>query len=146
MQSQRSVRFKALVWIALVALAAGSARSFASSSKRFNVVVDEPFEVAGRLFAAGTLSIRHLSDFTPSLAIQEVWAGRDCLGMMMARLDPSARSAGQEGVLFVRDHTGRLSLHGFVHTGRGRARVFRFEHGAPGKDQGPLSQHQAVAR
>jgi hypothetical protein len=104
--------------IALAALAAVFAPGVKAADRRLLAEIEEPFVINGTLYPAGPLSIRQLGDYTPSETLNEIWAGNDCLGVLLAAEIPASRRESGDSLLFERDQQGLLVLTGFVFRGQ----------------------------
>ena len=129
---RRLARATLLFLIQAVAFAAiGSTPPAFASGDRLVVNVPEPFQVSGRMFPAGPVTLRHLGDYTPSTAIDRLNVANGCIGMMLAE-----RETDEPGdllapsLVFERDAAGHLVLVGYTtgDTPDGRLYLFR----APG--------------
>ncbi len=117
-------------WVTVLVLAGVIALASASPAlavgPRLSVRVSEPFEVAGRIYPAGSLSLRTIVDYNPSTAMDEVWIGNECLGLLLAERSLNGRPSDQDTVTFERNHEGRLVLVGYVLRGDGKDNVYRY--------------------
>lgn len=87
--------------------------------------VAEPFEVDGRLFPAGAVTLREVSRFSPTQTLNEVWVGDECLGRLLAVNASDYWGRVDDALLFQRHPEGHLDLVGFALKGR-KAQEFRF--------------------
>jgi hypothetical protein len=86
---------------------------------RLQVRVNEPFEVAGRVYPAGSLTLRSMVDYNPTSSIDEIWVDNRCVGMLMAERSAHGAPAASDSVLFERTGRGRLVLVGYRLRGNG---------------------------
>ena len=89
------------------------------------VNVPEPFEVNGRMFPAGLLSLRHLDDYNPTTAMDRITVGAECLGVYMAQRRPVEGGLMTASAVFERSPSGHLLLVGYT-TGRDPAEVYLY--------------------
>jgi|GEM_PF-3475030 len=92
------------------------------------VKVSEPFEVNGTLYPAGRLQLKSMRDYNPSQSINELWLNHECLGYFLARKggeDPSLSRS--DTMFFTRSPQGHLVLVGYMLTGQGSNKLFRYE-------------------
>jgi hypothetical protein len=92
---------------------------------RIVATVEEPFEVDGRLFPAGAVTLREASRFSPTQTLNELWVGDECLGRLLAVPASDYWGRVEDALLFQRDPEGHLDLVGFALKGR-EAQEFRF--------------------
>ena len=100
------------------AVALGAAIPAQAAGEQIVVDVPEAFEIDGRVFPAGPLAVRHLGAYTPTTAMVLVTAGRECVGILLARKDKSTIAPTGSAVVFERSGDGRLTLAGFTLPGR----------------------------
>jgi hypothetical protein len=93
-----------------IVLAAGSARA---GGTRVRFEIDQPFRFGGRGYDGGTIWVRSLSAYTPSITMLEVWIQGECLGMMPAAVLEGTEPDGAAEAVFMRGSDGRLELTGF---------------------------------
>jgi len=106
----RNWKKSALIVIVLTLLTVLFAPAAPAAEHRIKVRVDEPFEVNGRMYAAGTLTLRHLGDYNPTATLNELWVEGECLGMLLAVESAGGHVAGSDSVIFSRAADGRLVL------------------------------------
>lgn len=101
------------LWVvgAIALLAAGSAA--AMEPVRLVAEVPEDFVVDGREFAAGPLVIRQRGGFTPTRTLDTIGAGRETIGLFLARVTAAERPA-VDVAFFRRNGAGRLFLVGYA--------------------------------
>ena len=113
------------VGLLLIASALAAAPTFGGDSQlRFDV--REPFEIGGRAFASGVITVHRLAAFTPTTSILEVWVDGHCLGMISARNVAAESPATRNEAIFRRGASGRLVLVGYRATGASSGGTFRF--------------------
>jgi hypothetical protein len=116
-------------WLArvgvLVVLALGFRCPALAGDDRLLVNVPESFEVGGRIFPAGLLSLRHLDDYNPTTAIDRISVGAECLGVYLAQRRPTEGGLKAASVVFERSPRGHLLLVGYT-TGRDPAEVYLY--------------------
>ena len=121
-----------ILGVLAAAVVVGCFGNLSAAGPRLSVTVDEPFVVDGRVYPAGTLSLKPVKAFTPTTTLNEVWVGKRCLGMLAAShaADPTLE-ASRNAVLFVRDSDGRLELRGFAYRTDGPGDRYRYALLAP---------------
>jgi hypothetical protein len=100
-------------WLALIGLAliaAVLAPEVEAADQRLMVEMDEPFEVAGQLFAPGKLTLRQRGDYSPVATLNEVCVDRGCLGLFIAQAAAASAIASQDELIFTRSPRGHLVL------------------------------------
>lgn len=113
--------FVVAAWIALVCASVAEARG-----PRLVARLNEPFEVSGRVYPGGSLTLRSVADYNPAASIDEVWVDNECLGLMVASKSPGSRSSSKDSVLFERNTLGRLVLVGYNLRGNGADTAYRY--------------------
>ena len=108
----------ALIVATLAALAALTAPVVEAGGSRLSANIKEPFEINGTLYPASSLSVRHISDYTPTSSFNEIWVGNECLGMVLAANTAVARAEGDDLLFFQRAPLGHLVLTGFAFHGQ----------------------------
>ena len=121
-KTKLGIRVGALAIVA--ALAAGRA-SAAMTQVRFDI--PQPFEVGGRVFSAGVITIHELGDYTPSRVLLEVWVDGTCIGIVTAGTAESGTPVRRDEALFRRGEGGRLVMTGYRVAGAPVARTYRFQ-------------------
>jgi hypothetical protein len=112
----RVARVMSVVAIGLVGIVALClSPSAVASGDRLVVNVPEPFEVSGRIFPAGSLAVRHLSDYSPTTRMEQIMGDTGCLGILLAQRRPGEEQ-GLLGtsVVFTRSPLGHLVLVGYT--------------------------------
>ena len=109
---------------AVQALATSPAAAAPETHVRF--ALSSPFRVGIHEYDSGVISVRHVSAYTPSKSILEVWVNGDCLGMLTAGRSVSEEPPLQTEALFRRDDDGRLEMVGFRVTGIPTGTTYRF--------------------
>jgi hypothetical protein len=99
----------------------------AVAGNRFSARVDEPFELNGKLYPAGTIVVDPLRDYTPTSALAEVWIGADFVGLLRADRVPSSPARDRASLTFERDLEGTLVLVGYASSAHGVHGEFRFQ-------------------
>ena len=125
-------------WVGMLALAVALATGTASAAMtqvRFDI--PQPFEVGGRLFSSGVITIHELGDYTPSRVLLEVWVDGTCIGIITAGTSESGMPVRRDEGLFRRGEGGRLVMTGYRVAEPSAARTYRF--------QTPLELAEAVA-
>ena len=122
---RRMLRKNLLGMLALGLLVLAMSTPALADGQRLTAHVSEPFVVNGHEYPAGRLLLRSVARYNPTATIDEIWAGRDCLGMLVAVRHRAAENSDRDSVLFERDASGRLVLVGYVLRSEGAA--FRFE-------------------
>jgi len=136
--------WKNIAWIVLTlaVVATVFAPTGTAADRRLVVSVDEPFEIGGELYPPGTLTVKGVRAFNPSLVMGEIWVGTECLGMYQATRVASATDAQGPSLTFRRTSEGRLALVGFsstLHDLSGRYR-FQLQANAASKSETTLAQ------
>jgi hypothetical protein len=124
----RQVGWKGLVLViaALAILVTVFAPSGVADERRVVVRVDEPFEMNGRTYPAGEVTLKAVRAYNPSSLLSEVWVGRECLGVFPAsRISQDAPAVG-DSVTFKRAADGHLMLVGFASADSGGPGEYRF--------------------
>ncbi|MBZ5638090.1 MAG: hypothetical protein LAO51_04945 [Acidobacteriia bacterium] len=111
----------------LVALTLGCLLPAVASGDRLLVNVPEPFELDGRMFPAGVVSLRHIGDYNPTTAIDRITVGVEDLGMHMAQRVPREAGFMAGSAVFERSPKGHLLLVGYT-TSRDPSEVFLYRH------------------
>jgi hypothetical protein len=93
--------------------------------------VTEPVEINGELYPAGELSIREVGALSPTVTLNEVHAGGECLGLLPARTGHGGPPSSGDAVVFEPSDRGHLVLVGFTYRGQS-AREFACPRTAPG--------------
>jgi hypothetical protein len=115
-------------WVGMLAIVAALATGSASAAMtqvRFDI--PQPFEVGGRVFSAGVITIHELGDYTPSRVLLEVWVDGTCIGIVTAGTADSGSPVKRDEALFRRGEGGRLVMTGYRVAGRPVARTYRFQ-------------------
>jgi len=111
--------------LALVFTIAAPAADAAAQGIRARV--DEPFEVQGRLFPHGEISIRERSEYNPTLSLNEVCVDGESLGLLVAEISTSGAPSDEPALFFEREADGHLVLVGYAHRGGSAAqRMYTF--------------------
>ena len=104
---------KDLWWTAMaLALVAGFlAPETPAAESTMTVQVDEPFEINGEAYAAGTISLRRFASYSPISSLHEVRVNGQSFGYVMARnTTDSDEISTSNHVVFERNAQGRLVL------------------------------------
>ena len=89
--------------------------ALAGTTPKLKIEADEPFVVDGRLYPAGTLSVRRAVRYSPVADIDELRIGTRSIGFAFARHDPAeGNDGGSSHVIFERNTEGRRVLVGYV--------------------------------
>jgi hypothetical protein len=115
-------------WVGMLALVAALATGTATAAMtqvRFDI--PQPFEVGGRVFSAGVITIHELGDYTPSRVLLEVWVDGTCIGIITAGTSDSEMPVRRDEGLFRRGEGGRLVMTGYRVAGPPAARTYRFQ-------------------
>ena len=115
-----------LVVVALTVLVTMFAPSGAADERRVVVSVDEPFEVNGRLYPAGQVTVKSVRNYNPTSLLSEIWVGRECLGVFRASRVSDDAPTSDRTVTFNRTASGHLSLVGFASGKDDDQGVYRF--------------------
>ena len=99
----------------------------AIAGNRFTARVDEPFELNGKPYPAGTIVVDPLRDFTPSAALAEVWVGSEFVGLLRADRVQVSPARDRASLTFERDARGTLVLVGYASPSHGVHGEFRFQ-------------------
>lgn len=101
-----------------------------AAGSRISVRMEEPFEIGGHVYPAGVLTVRNVSDYNPTLSMDEIWVGGSCLGMKLAHRAASDTPVTHDAVLFERNSEGVLVLAGYILSNSGRGEQHRFDNAA----------------
>jgi len=123
---QGSWKQLALIVLALSVIVGLFAPQAAADEARLVVQVDEPFEVNGTIYPAGTLTLRQMASFTPSTTLNEVCVQSECLGMLLASPSSEVIDRAEDSFLFERARLGHLVLVGFAYRGGTAHDFYRF--------------------
>ena len=93
--------------------------------------VSEPVEINGEIYPAGELSIREVGALSPTVTLNEVHAGGECLGLLPAQTESGGPPSAGEAVVFEPGDRGHLVLVGFTSRGQS-AREFACPRTGPG--------------
>jgi len=104
----------------------GFVSSALAHGPRLVVRVDEPFEVRGRLYPPGSLTLRSVAQYNPAMVIDEVRVGTECIGLLMAEKGRGGRPYPHDAVIFERNTRGRLVLVGYVLRSPGNDNSYRY--------------------
>jgi len=107
-------RFTKHLWmivLALTALVVFLAPSSQAASPRLVVQMDEQFEINGKLFPPGELSIRPLGDYNPVTSLNEIRVDGKIVGVVMGQREPSRATVRDDSLIFRRSTRGHLELH-----------------------------------
>lgn len=120
-------RFRLHTILVLAAtIATASAPPSWADGPRLRVRMEEPFEVAGRVYPAGVLTLRSINAYNPSSSIDEIWIGGSCLGALVADKVFDGTTVSEDTVLFERNAAGRLALVGYMLRGDGVENSYRY--------------------
>lgn len=133
-QTGRVRRFGILLTWVVAALALHSPAR--GAGPRLVTRVAEPVEINGELYAAGELSIREVGALSPTVTLNEVCAGGECVGLLPAQTESGATPSAGDAVVFEPSGRGHLVLVGFTYRGQS-AREFACPRTAPGSAPGP---------
>jgi hypothetical protein len=112
-----------LVAIALLLACAGPALA---SGERIAVRIDEPFEINGKLYSPGQLSVRVLREYTPTRTLNELWVDNERVGMMLATRESTELSEVEDSIVFERPAGRHLVLVGHTLAGQDPAGLYRY--------------------
>ena len=114
------------MWVALgVALALGMTPAYAGQA--LSVRVAEPFEVDGRFFDSGTLTLREVAAYSPVATLTEICVEGDCLGVFLAETVEGSTVADSNQVVFGRAADGHLVLEALAFAGAQPFELYGFE-------------------
>jgi hypothetical protein len=106
--------YRALLIAGLVAVHIHVATA-GTSTPKLKIEAHEPFVVDGRLYPAGTLSVRRAARYSPVIDIDELRIGTRSIGFTLVRHDPVEWSDDDSSrVVFERNTDGQLVLVGYV--------------------------------
>ena len=97
-----------------VLLACLLAASAWAEGPRLVAEVEESFEVNGKLYGPGKLTVRRVSNLNPSATLTEVWVDRECLGLFVASEIDESTEPDTGAFFFDRRTDGRLEFVGFA--------------------------------
>ena len=99
----------------------------AATHPRASAWLDESFEINGRLYEAGLLSVRELGRYNPSSTLMEISVNRTSVGVLLASSSNSADpTEGSSALLFNRSSQGHLTLVGFTDLHGDRLEFYTF--------------------
>lgn len=124
----RDVGWKGLVLViaGLAILVTVFAPSGVADERRVVANVEEPFEINGRTYPAGEVSVKAVGAYNPSSLLSEVWVGRECLGVFPASRVSADTPTVSDSVTFKRTADGHLTLVGFASADSSDAGEYRF--------------------
>jgi hypothetical protein len=85
-----------------------------ADGERLVVNVPEAFEIDGRVFPSGNLSLTQVREFTPGTMLHKISVGKDSLGLMMAHRRSIESHVPADALVFQRNARGNLELLGYV--------------------------------
>jgi hypothetical protein len=127
-----------VVVLGLAVVVATTAPEVVAADHRIRARVDEPFEINGRLFQPGEVSVQKVSQYNPTLSLNKVCVDGECLGLLLARVSPAEAFNDDHALFFERAAAGHLVLVGYAHGGDSevqRLYEFRVEHRSLGPDR-----------
>ncbi|MHC4225217.1 MAG: hypothetical protein ACYSUN_14590 [Planctomycetota bacterium] len=101
-----------LIVAALTLLTVVFAPATPAAEHRLKVHIEEAFEINGAVYEAGWLTLRQVGSYNPTSTINEIWVGRQCLGMLLAVEMPGEPSSASDSLIFDRGADGLLVLTG----------------------------------
>jgi len=110
----------------------------AAGDRRLSARVSEPFQLHGKLYAAGSIVVEHVRDYTPSMSLCEVWVGPEFVGLLRADRVETPDGSASASLRFERDARGTLVLVGYASPVHGVHGEFRFLTAAPAAGPNPL--------
>ena len=126
---KRRKAFNIVLGVALLAWLSALAAPAAAVGPNLEIQVDEPFEVNGEVYPAGTLQVRGLGDYSPTQNINELWLDDVCLGYLLARRgEAEDGQAFTDSMFFTRSPEGRLVLAGYTVADGGAGELFRYQY------------------
>jgi hypothetical protein len=115
-----------LIVVVLATLAAVLAPSAAGGDPRLVARVEEPFAVNGQIFPPGEIAIRHVSRYSPTATLNQIWVDGELLGLFLAKVLPGDPANTEHSLHFDRDSESRLVLAGFAPSGEPVRAFYRF--------------------
>jgi len=102
------------------------AASVWAEGPRMVAEVEERFEINGKVYGPGTLTVRRVSDLNPGATLTEVWVEQDCLGLFVAS-EVIGDAEHESGAFFFDRRTdGQLEWVGFALRHHGDRHFRRF--------------------
>jgi hypothetical protein len=118
-----------LLVLTLAVLAGLFAPPVPAGGHRLVARVDEPFEVNGQLFQAGTLTLRELREYSPVATLHEIRVDGRSLGFVLARDQANRSIATRDELIFDRSERGHLVLASVALAGHPVRRLYRLGDG-----------------
>lgn len=118
-----------LVVLALVVLAGLLTPPAAAAERRCVFRIDEPFEVDGKLYPAGRLTLREVGDYNPAATFTEIRVDGHSLGVVIAWDRSDGTPATEDSVIFERGERGQLVLAAVAMRGEPVRRLYRLGKG-----------------
>lgn len=135
------IAWKRLSWIvAALALAVTIFAPSLAEPGRLSASVDESFEIDGRVYPAGRLTVKAVRAYNPSVVLGEIWVGTECLGLFRATKVAPGSVETPDALSFERSAEGRLELVGFSAALRPEPGVYRFESPGSGSAEPQLAR------
>ena len=106
-----------MVIVALTLLVMVFAPNTRAAGQRLVAQVNEPFEVDGRIFPAGQLSVREVRDYSPVSSLNQLCVDGTCLSLWLARESKTAGVSSADELIFTRNDAGILVLVGMALAG-----------------------------
>jgi len=107
-------RFTKHLWmivLALTALVVFLAPATQAAGPRLVVQMEESFEIDGKLYPPGKLSVRPLGDYNPVTSLNEIRVDGKLVGIVRGQLAPSHAAVSDDSLVFRRSDRGHLELH-----------------------------------
>lgn len=133
-----------LLVLTLAVLAGLFAPPVPAAGQRLVVQIDEPFEVNGRLFESGQLTLRELREYSPVATLHEIRVDGRSLGFVLARDQATRGIATRDEVIFDRSERGHLVLASVALQGHPVRRLFRLGEGEDSGTWQAVSQPQSA--
>jgi len=122
-----------LIIITLAMVAAVFAPEASAADATLTLQVSESFEVNGQVYPADTLTLRQVGSYNPTATLNEVWVGKQCLGVLVGKIDPRGSTSAADSLVFTRNAEGRLMLVGVEFRGQPARELFAFDQLAPAR-------------
>ena len=100
-----------MIVLALAALVVLLAPDSQAADRRLVAQMDEPFEIDGKLYPPGELSVRHQGGYTPVTSLNEIRVDGQILGVVVGRRAAAIAAAPNDSLIFHRAQDGHLVLH-----------------------------------
>lgn len=126
-RKKKSWKLNLVIVFTLAAVTMLFAPDVAAKEYRLRVEVDEPFEVHGERFEAGTLTIREFANLNPTSTLHELSLGKSSLGMLVGKAATRGETAERDAAIFKRNASGTLVLVGVTFRGHPVRELFHFD-------------------